>query len=145
MGNINEDMQTTFQKYKKNNWILKGTIQQDKLADYYSQGTVLILPSTDEGLALVTLQAMACGLPIICTHNTGVGDIIKNGKEGFIIPARKIDILKRKILFMYNNPNIAKKMGILARKKIVKDCSWDHYGARYLKNIQNLYNKKYLK
>jgi hypothetical protein len=46
---------------------------------------------------------------------------------------------------MYNNPNIAKKMGILARKKIVKDCSWDHYGARYLKNIQNLYNKKYLK
>jgi glycosyltransferase involved in cell wall biosynthesis len=145
LGNINEDMQTTFQKYKKNNWILKGTIQQDKLADYYSQGTVLILPSTDEGLALVTLQAMACGLSIICTHNTGVGDIIENGKQGFIIPARKIDILKRKILFMYNNPNIAKKMGILARKKIVKDCSWDHYGARYLKNIQNLYNKKYLK
>lgn len=138
LGNINHEMQSTFNKYKKENWILKGSISQDQLRNYYSQGSVLILPSTSEGLALVMLQAMACKLPVICTPNTGGEDIIKNKKEGFIIPVRRVDILKNKILYLYRNSNICKKMGIAARRKIIENFTWDHYGIRYLKNINKI-------
>ena len=139
LGSINQEMKLMLDRYKNDKWILKGTIQQQKLSSFYSQGSVLILPSTDEGLSLVTLQAMACELPLICTVNTGVGDIIKNTKEGFIIPPRNINILKKKILYLYNNQDIAKKMGILGRKRILKNCSWNHYGDRYYKIIKQLY------
>jgi len=139
LGSINQEMKLMLDRYKNDKWILKGTIQQQKLSNFYSQGSVLILPSTDEGLSLVTLQAMACELPLICTHNTGAGDIIKSTKEGFIIPPRNINILKKKILYLYNNQDIAKKMGILGRKRILKNCSWNHYGDRYYKIIKQLY------
>ena len=144
LGAISNEMHYMLKRYKKQNWILHGSRPQQQLYKYYSQGSVLILPSTSEGLALVILQAMACKLPVICTPNTGGEDIIKNGREGFIVPVRRVDVLKKKILFLYNNPNICKSMGILARKRIVKNFSWDHYGIRYLENIKKLYKKNCL-
>ncbi|MFM6504773.1 MAG: glycosyltransferase family 4 protein, partial [Dolichospermum sp.] len=58
------------------------------LNDYYSSANVLVFPSLVEGFALVLLEAMACGIPIITTPNTAGPDIITDGVEGFIIPIR---------------------------------------------------------
>jgi glycosyltransferase involved in cell wall biosynthesis len=137
LGNLDEEVKYLL-KNKAKNWILKGSISQDKLSNYYSQGSVIILPSTDEGLSLVILQAMACGLPAICTPNTGAEGVIKNYKEGFIIPPRRINILKEKILFLYKNPIICKKMGMNARKRILNNFTWEHYGSRYYKNLKKI-------
>jgi glycosyltransferase involved in cell wall biosynthesis len=48
-----------------------------RLAETYSQGSVLVLPSVEEGLARVQAQAMACGVPVIATPNTGSEDLCR--------------------------------------------------------------------
>ena len=50
---------------------------------------VLVLPSIIEGRALVQQEALANGLPLIITPNTGGEDLIEDGKTGFIVPIRE--------------------------------------------------------
>ena len=50
---------------------------------------------------MVQAQAMACGLPVICTTNTGGAEIIDEGFNGHVIPIRNIQILKNKIKDLY--------------------------------------------
>ena len=139
LGNINDEIKPFLYKYKTDKWILKGHIPQKELYKYYSQGSVFVLPSLEEGLAMVQAQAMACGLPIICTTNTGGEDFIsKNGKEGFVIPIRDVKSLKEKILYLYENQDIAKEMGQEAKKRILIGYSWDDYGKKIVSEYEKI-------
>ena len=140
IDNQDASMEPFFKKYKTDKWVLKGHKPQGELYKYYSQGSVLVLPSIEEGLAMVQAQAMACGLPLICTTNTGGEDFIsEDGKEGFVIPIRDVEALKEKILFMYNNQDICKKMGQDAKQRISSGFTWQDYGDKLVKKYREIY------
>jgi glycosyltransferase involved in cell wall biosynthesis len=142
LGSITEEIKPFIDKYKHSKWIFKGHKPQNELYKYYSQGDVFVMPSIEEGFAMVQFQAMACELPLICTTNTGGEDLIsKDGEEGFVIPIRDVNALKEKILFMYSNQDIAKEMGKRAKQKIQKGYSWSDYGTRYINNLNKIWNK----
>lgn len=109
-----------------------GGVPQHKLAAYYSQGSVFAIMSLTEGLAMVQPQAMACGLPVICTTNTGGEDIVRDGKDGFVIPVRDTEALKEKIIFLYENPDVREQMSRSARQRVAEGFSWNDYGERAL-------------
>ena len=79
---------------------------------------------------MVQIQAMACGLPVICTYNTGGSEIVDDGINGFVIPIRNMKLLKKKILLLYNNKDLLKKMKKKAYNKAKKFMSWDVYGKK---------------
>jgi glycosyltransferase involved in cell wall biosynthesis len=136
LGGVSEEIKPFLKKYKNNNWILKGHKPQRKLYKYYSQGSVFILPSLEEGFAMVQFQAMACGLPLVCSTNTGGEDLIsKDGEEGFVIPIRDTEAIKEKILYLYKNQDICKEMGQKAKRRIESGYSWDDYGDRYIQHL----------
>ena len=58
---------------------------------------LLVLPSLVEGRALVQLEALSCGLPLIVTPHTGGSDLIEDGFTGFEIPIRAPEIIREKI------------------------------------------------
>ena len=143
LGSINDEVKPFLDKYKHKNWILKGHKPQNELYKYYSQGNVFVMPSLEEGFAMVQFQAMACGLPLVCTTNTGGEDLIsKDGEEGFLIPIRDVEVIKEKILYVYNNQNIAKEMGKKAKAKVENGFTWDDYGDRYIENLKKIYEDK---
>ena len=49
---------------------------------------VLALPSIVEGRAMVQMEALSCGLPIIVTPNAGADDLVEEGRTGFLVPMR---------------------------------------------------------
>jgi len=137
IGALDDEMKPFFKKYQGcYKWI--GHQPQNELYKYYSQGSVFVMPSIEEGLAMVQAQAMACGLPLISTINTGGQDLIENGKEGFIIPIRDIEALKEKILFFYENPKKCKEMGQAAKRKVQQGFTWDDYGERVVKAYKEI-------
>jgi glycosyltransferase involved in cell wall biosynthesis len=81
-------------------------------------------------MAMVQLQAMACGLPLICTPNTGGEDLIEEGKEGFIVPVRDVEAIQEKLLRLYRDPDLRREMGERAKLKVRSGFSWDDYGSR---------------
>lgn len=108
-------------------------------AEAYNNSTVFVFPSLDEGSAKVTYEAMACGLPVIVTENAG--SLAKDGEDGFIIPIRSPEALMEKLLFFYENRNIAKEMGMMARQHI-KPYTWEAYENNLIKHYYRLLEKK---
>ncbi len=97
---------------------------------------IYVFPSLLEGSAKSIYEALACGLPVITTENSG--SVVEDGREGFIIPTQDVEILKEKILFFYNNRDKIKEFGTNARKK-AEQYTWENYGKR-VNEIYNLVN-----
>jgi starch synthase len=107
----------------------KGFVPPARLADTYSQGSVLVLPSVEEGLGRVQVQAMACGLPIIATANTGAEDVLTDGREGFIVPIRDSGAIRERLEWMLEHPAEREQMALAAMHRVASLGGWQAYGA----------------
>ena len=113
--------------------------QADKLGvlEAMRRADALVLPSLFEGFGLVILEAMAAGLPVITTQNTGGPDVIEEGKEGFIVPAGDAEALRKKMAYFIQNPGQAAKMGRAAHLKAAQ-FTWERYGSLYAKIVEEV-------
>lgn len=114
-----------------------GTAPRHELHQYYSQASVLVLASLEEGMAMVQAQAMACGLPVISTINAGAEDLFQDSVEGFIVPIRSPTAIQEKIHYLYENPDHRAEMGQAAMRRVQSLGGWDTYGER----VMEVYNK----
>ncbi len=119
-----------------------GALPRSALARYYSQGSVLVLPSIEEGLALVQAQAMACGVPVIATRNTGAEDLFDDGVEGVLVPARSPAAIRRAIQWMLDNPAKRDEMAAAALERVQRLGGWDAYGKRCLDVYRTVLEEK---
>ncbi|HHR6039171.1 TPA: glycosyltransferase [Providencia alcalifaciens] len=76
--------------------------KQDELAKIYSLADVMVVPSLVESFGQVAAEAQSCGIPVIGYDNTGLTDIIKNNKTGFIVPNNNSEALCNAILKIIN-------------------------------------------
>jgi glycosyltransferase involved in cell wall biosynthesis len=130
IGSVAEEMRPILSRYSADNVVIAGPFPQEELYQHYSQGSVFCLASIEEGLAMVVAQAMACGLPVICTTNTGAGEIVRDGIDGFIIPIRDVGALKEKIRCLYEEYVCREEMAKNANRRISSGFSWADYGSR---------------
>ncbi len=143
IGPVQEEMTPYLKKYGDPRIHVKGTYPQNRLKELYSQGSVFCLASIQEGLAMVIAQAMACGLPVICTHNTGGEDLLRDGVEGYVIPAKDVQALKEKILFLYENPEKNRDMAQAALTRTNNEHSWDVYGMKLVGAYKNILQRRF--
>ena len=113
-----------------------GEIPRAELHRYYSQASVFVIASIEEGLALVQAQAMACGIPVIATHNTGAEDLFTDGVEGFIVPIRNADAIRDRLLQLYHHPDQLLEMAKAALHRVQLLGGWDTYGQRVISCYQ---------
>ena len=92
---------------------------------------VLVLPSIAEGRALVQQEAMANGLPLIITENTGGEDLIVSGETGFLVPIRSPDKIAEKISWLADHRDSLPNMRVAAIKK-ADEYPWQRYTDRIL-------------
>ena len=90
---------------------------------------VLALPSIAEGRALVQQEAMANGLPLIITANTGGEDLIVPGETGFLVPIRSPDKIAEKIAWLADHRDALPDMRRAAIQK-ADDYPWQRYADR---------------
>ena len=69
-----------------------------------------------EPFGLVILEAMAAGLPVVCTDGYGNRDLIKEGKNGFMISKRSPSLIADKIELLMGNDNLRSTMGNFANR-----------------------------
>ncbi len=98
--------------------------------DELRQASVFVFPSECEGFAKSTLEAAACGLPLIATRASG--DAIVDGETGIMISPDDIDNLCHALEQAHANRSSFAEMGRRARLRVEKYFTWDHYRARML-------------
>lgn len=82
----------------------------------YVEASVFVLPSRSEGFGMVIIEAMACGLPVVsfdCPH--GPGDIVTDGKDGFLIENGNTDQFAEKLALLMKDIELRKKFGTEAK------------------------------
>lgn len=116
------------------------SVDQPQLIDYYSRAKIAVLVSHEEGLAMVQGQALACGLPLVCTKDTGGEDIarlIKCEEWVTVIPENTVAEIKKGIysaLEKYNT--LPSNRDILGENK--GELSWRAYGRRYAEFLDTI-------
>lgn len=105
---------------------------------YFQKADIFVFPSIEEGSALVNYEAMACGLPVITTPNSG--SVVRDGLDGFIIPIREVGALAEKIKYFYDHREKLEEMGVSARQR-AEEFTWEGYGERLVR----VYEQKCLK
>lgn len=111
-----------------------GFITRDRLNQIYNDSHVFVLPSFCEGMAMVGLEAMSAGLPIICTTNTGVNDAVIDGENGFVYRPEDEGNLRNHIHWFQDNPEKLSSMSEAARQTSL-NYTWDIYHKNVVKAI----------
>ena len=115
-----------------------GPVPGANLPSFYAAADVFCLLSIQEGFGLVILQAMATGLPVIATTNTGAEEMITDGEEGFIVEPRDPNTVTERLQWLADNEEQRMEMGRRARARVAKGFSWADYGARARSAYQSI-------
>jgi glycosyltransferase involved in cell wall biosynthesis len=131
VGAVQEDLRAVLPKLPLEDVEMLGALPQTELAALMSRSHVLVLPSIEEGLALVQAQAMACGCPVVCSTNTGGEDLFSDDVEGFIVPIRDPIALADRMQRLADDPGLQQQMREAALKRVRSIGGWKEYGDRW--------------
>jgi phosphatidylinositol alpha-1,6-mannosyltransferase len=113
--------------------ILTGFIKEDELADHFLMADVFVLPSKKEGFGIVFIEALACGLPVICGNADGSIDAIRNGELGTAINADNETELEDCIASQLSEPLK------LTKRKHLKDMCLQYFNEQsYISTLQKM-------
>jgi glycosyltransferase involved in cell wall biosynthesis len=104
---------------------LNGAVPRSQVLAWLERFDVLLFPSTCEGSSGAVMEAMATGLPIITTPNSG--SIVRNGIEGFICSCNDVSSLVQSVDGLRNNPELRLRMGRAAHER-ARIFDLDRYG-----------------
>jgi glycosyltransferase involved in cell wall biosynthesis len=109
---------------------IRGGLSDAELAADMKCCDLVALPSIAEGFGLVILEAMACGVPVLCTTSTGGADFIVHRENGLLIEPGSTEAIQREIEWALTHRDELFQMGQAARREAEK-----HTWAAYRRNF----------
>src|SRR5689334_772471 len=94
-------------------WI--GALPQQQLTEYYRSATALVVPSVNEGLGLVAVEAQLCETPVIAFDSGGLSDIVSNGQTGILVEDISASALAAAIDAFLASPDRGAALGAAGR------------------------------
>jgi glycosyltransferase involved in cell wall biosynthesis len=99
-----------------------GFVNQSRIPALLSAADVFVLPSDVETWGLVVNEAMACGLPAVCSDRIGcAADLIREGMTGYVYPVGCVESLAARLSLLRLNRELARSMGKAARELVVNE------------------------
>ena len=111
-----------------------GAIPRTRLLEVMREADLFVFPSLAEGFGLVIGEAMAAGVPVLTTMNTGGPELISDGREGWCVPAHDVDALIERIEWAHQNRDALYEMGKLARARAER-WTWADYRQRLIQEL----------
>ena len=141
-GDYEKELKKMVTNFKiENDVYFLGQIDNHSLNQYYSKSEVCVVPSiTDEMVdawAFVVNEAMYCGKPVIASDAVGSAfDMIKNGKNGFIIPEKDSDALYESIKLILSDEHLRKEMGRNSKEIVENDFMYENMVDGFFKAVE---------
>lgn len=106
-------------------WVADGTVEWlghvDDMPALFASVDMVVLPSYREGLPKGLIEAAACALPLVTTDVPGCRQVVTDGVDGLLVPARDADALARAIARLQDDPELATRLGQAARAKALAE------------------------
>ena len=130
-GAVQPEMKSLLARMPQESVEFVETVSQARLAELMSTSHVMVLPSIEEGLALVQGQALACGCPVIASTNTGGEDLFSDGVEGYIVPVADWRAILEKLQMLADDPALQQRLSEAALVRVQYLGGWKTYGDRW--------------
>ena len=111
-------------------------VPQEKLKDYLARADIFVFPSRAEGCACSGMEAMAAGLCVIATRESGLP--IEHEVDGLLIPVNDAGALARQVEWLVAHPKERRAMGQAAARKIRENMTWARYAVQVCAVYQEL-------
>ncbi len=102
---------------------------------YLSASDVFVFPTFYEGFSLATVEAAACGLPVIAAKANGTEELVENGKNGFLLEKRDEKEIAGRLNLLMGDRELLKEMSENARKSSL-EYSWEKIAKRILSVLE---------
>lgn len=121
--------------------VLRGILRTPDIEQAFRDADIFCLPSIEEGFPLALLQAMASGLPVVATFETGAADIISDGRQGLLVPARDSAALGDALAALVEDAALRQRMAVAARSRVETGFGWADYGDRAVSGYRRLLDR----
>lgn len=132
VGPVEPEMPAIAARLPTERVIWRGVLPRAALAEEYRACDLFVLPSVEEGLAMVILQAMACGVAVVASTESGGRDAGSDGEDIALVPPADSINLAETLNRLAANPEERHRMAVAARRRVVTGFSWADYGRRAL-------------
>ncbi len=109
---------------------LMDKVRNADLPAYYRSARIFALPSYYETISKVTIEAMACGLPVVATKTGGIPELVEDGRTGLLVPYGSVDALASALSSLLGDEGLAKRMGGEGRARVEKKFTWKAVAER---------------
>lgn len=106
-----------------------GSVGQDRILEYYRAADVFCLPSFAEGIPVVLMEALACGIPVVTTHITGVFELVRDGESGLLVAPGRADALAEALERLAADVERGRQMGQAGRARVSDEFRLDRSAA----------------
>jgi glycosyltransferase involved in cell wall biosynthesis len=104
--------------------LFTGRKGRSELRYYYSAADAFVTTPWYEPFGITPVEAMACARPVIGSDVGGIKSTVVDGDTGFLVPARDPEALARQLAVLHDNPALARRMGILGRRRACRFYTW---------------------
>jgi glycosyltransferase involved in cell wall biosynthesis len=118
-------------------WRWFESLTHEQVLEVMEESDILVLPSLTEGCALVVLEALACGLPVIITPNTGSLEFVTDGREGFVVPICSSDAIAERLSLLSRDRSLLIQMSRNAHATAAEK-SWANYRAQWADAVRTV-------
>ena len=133
---VGKESLTVLQRYDPG--LFRWIREVDDIHLLMASADLFVLPSLVEGFGMVTLEAMASGIPVIVTENAQM--IVRDGVDGYVIPIRDVAALQECIHRLYEDVSLRQLMGNAARQR-AEEFTWERYQSKLVDIIYTIWNK----
>ncbi len=109
-----------------------GVVAHEELPRWYQQASAFVLPSYGDACPQTAIEAMACGLPVVATRDSGVSHYVEHGVSGFLVAARSAEALEAPLRELIGDPELRRRMGSASAAKVRAEFTWRSMAERFV-------------
>jgi glycosyltransferase involved in cell wall biosynthesis len=119
-----------------------GQLDRERAARYISAADVYAVPSIRDhsgnvdGLPNALLEGMGAARPIVASCVAGIPEVIDDGRHGLLVSERDSDALAQAIIRLLDDRELAERLGLAARRRVLEELTWDTTAERFERTYQ---------
>jgi glycosyltransferase involved in cell wall biosynthesis len=109
-----------------------GRQSRAQVAEAMQRCSIFVLPSSNEGLGCVYLEAMACGKPVIGCRGQGIDGVVEHGKNGLLVPPDGLEELVEELSTLLRSPELCRQIGNAGRQTVMQKFTLAHQAEQLI-------------
>lgn len=139
---IAQEIRNAVKDGKENILLLNNAIKHDDLMRKCRDSIAIVVPSRDEPVSMVAVEAMSLSKPCIVSDKTGISSYITDGVDGLIFESGNVSQLREKMMQLLNDKDFSRKMGENGRKLYEREFAYGNFKKNFKEVIDMILTGK---